>query len=725
MELKNYFAQDDQGNKIAGATCYMYQRGTESLVQGLQKANGVFLNNPFTTDHNGYMQFAAPNGLYDLRVVDGIRDYRLVLQFNDVTEDLASARSAASRAEAARDAAHLQAGLKKDIAEGLAQTNDGELFSVAVPDSDEAFTIYLNDAGVAKQQTQYPSVKPLKEIQSQIGQEASNLNFFMRDPAGFVSFQQDKDGGFGSSSAYFSHQTISNTAFDIDVVPGVDFQIVDPYGWVSVEQVNGKLRSNSFSSSGSGSSEQQPEIVEIRQRNAENLAASYAVRGEINSEVQRPTAKYNHIKIYGQSLSTAYEGWPALSKTSKYGSLMYGDSTRPASGAGSLFTPLGGAALKPLKAVVQAAGGGSILSDEEVAALGAGSPNEGEGPEVGAVNFARHLFLQHHGLAADESRLFVASSSGVAGRSIEQLSKGASPELYQRLLQAAQGVKAIADAESATYCIPAIFWMQGEWNYATAYGWDNTKDGYKAKLKAQGEIWKTDIAYGVAGQSSPPAIITYQTGATYTSDINDLAIGMAQWELSKEERNWYMATPVYPYTDKGGHLDSNGYRWLGMQLGKVFHRVVTLGQSWKPVSPRRVTINGANILIDFHVPCPPLVFDKPYVVLADSDYADKGFRVVDDLGTVSISSVEIAADTVVKIVLGREVVGVAKVQYATKTASGGNGNLRDSDETISSEKYIYQEGSGQYPGTNIPALVDRPYPLHNWCIAFSLTPEII
>jgi hypothetical protein len=357
--------------------------------------------------------------------------------------------------------------------------------------------------------------------------------------------------------------------------------------------------------------------------------------------------------MYGQSLSTAYEGWPALSKVAKNGSLMYGDSTRPASGSASSFTPLGGATLKPLKAVVQAAGGNSILSDAEVAALAAGSPNEGEGPEVGAVNFAQHLFLQHHGLAKDDSRLFVTSSSGVAGRSIEQLSKGASPELYQRLLQAAQGVKAIADSESATYCVPAIYWMQGEWNHTTAYCGDTTKDGYKAKLKAQSEIWKTDIAYGVAGQTNPPAIITYQTGAGYTSDANDLAIGMAQWELSKEERNWYMATPIYPYTDKGGHLDSNGYRWVGMQLGKVFHRVVTLGQSWKPLSPRRVTLRDRTVLIDFHVPCPPLVFAKLYVMLAESDYADKGFRVADNLGTVAILSVEIAADTVVKIVLSR------------------------------------------------------------------------
>ncbi|MBF8728819.1 phosphate ABC transporter substrate-binding protein, partial [Pseudomonas putida] len=63
-------------------------------------------------------------------------------------------------------------------------------------------------------------------------------------------------------------------------------------------------------------------------------------------------------------------------------------------------------------------------------------------------------------------------------------------------------------------------------------GGDTTKEGYKAKLLAQSKIWKSEIISGVAGQEAPPAIITYQTGAAFTRDNNDLSIGMAQWELS-------------------------------------------------------------------------------------------------------------------------------------------------------------------------------------------------
>lgn len=95
MELKNFFAQDDAGNILSSATCYLYERGTESLVEVLQGANGLPLSNPFVSDQKGLVQFAAPNGLYDLRVVKGNRDSRLRMQCNDVMETAAAAENAA------------------------------------------------------------------------------------------------------------------------------------------------------------------------------------------------------------------------------------------------------------------------------------------------------------------------------------------------------------------------------------------------------------------------------------------------------------------------------------------------------------------------------------------------------------------------------------------------------------------------------------------------------
>lgn len=88
MELKNYFAQDDAGNTLPSAICYVYERGTENLVKTLKNANGTALVNPFTADDKGLVVFAAPNGLYDLRITKGARDSRIRIQCLDVTDHL-------------------------------------------------------------------------------------------------------------------------------------------------------------------------------------------------------------------------------------------------------------------------------------------------------------------------------------------------------------------------------------------------------------------------------------------------------------------------------------------------------------------------------------------------------------------------------------------------------------------------------------------------------------
>lgn len=91
MELKNFFAQDDAGNALPNATCYLYQRGTETLVIGLKNATGGNLANPFSAGADGRISFAAADGLYDLRVVSGGRDNRINIQCLDLSNTIARA----------------------------------------------------------------------------------------------------------------------------------------------------------------------------------------------------------------------------------------------------------------------------------------------------------------------------------------------------------------------------------------------------------------------------------------------------------------------------------------------------------------------------------------------------------------------------------------------------------------------------------------------------------
>lgn len=456
---------------------------------------------------------------------------------------------------------------------------------------------------------------------------------------------------------------------------------------------------------------------EIAQRNARALALSAAVITRTNTTAARPVWTYNHVLSYGQSLSNGWEGWPRLSKTQPHDNLMVGDAVHPSSESSSTWSSTGTAAFNALVAKVHS--GGAVVDDATVAGYSAGNAARGETVLEGALNMWRRQQLASRGLLSDSTRRLVGSACGVGGKSIEELSKGASPELFNRLRGAANAAKTLAAAASGTYGVPAILWLQGEHNSA---GWSGTGDKatYKALCETLQQDVIADIATTIAGQSAPPAFFCYQVGGTYTSDTLELSIPQAQLECAQEFQDWYLVAPSYPVTDKAGHLDPNGYRWLGMQFGKVLHQVLDLGRGWLPLHPIQATWRGSEVLIDFHVPQPPLQFQAAYSVLTATTYAAKGFRVTDDDGAVTISAVDIVSDACVRLTLARTLADNPFVWYGSKTTHNGNGNLCDSDPTIASADYEYASGTGQYAGADIVALKDNPYPLWNWCVLFRM-----
>lgn len=113
MELKNFFAQDLQGNVIPSPTVYLYLPGTTTLATGLEDKDGNALTNPFTGSANGQVVVSAPDGDYDMRVTGAGRDTTMRVRFIDVSDNVAlaqaaaeeAAQSAAEAAEAAESAA--------------------------------------------------------------------------------------------------------------------------------------------------------------------------------------------------------------------------------------------------------------------------------------------------------------------------------------------------------------------------------------------------------------------------------------------------------------------------------------------------------------------------------------------------------------------------------------------------------------------------------------------
>ncbi len=635
--------------------------------------------------------------------------------------------------------------------EGISSTTNGQFFSVPQgPESSLSFIYYRNDNGNAVEVARVASDKAIDELKRTTRKDEIEDPFAVIGKDGFSFFNVKHDRSFGtpetrvddqgiifrdwrftvSSNAGleladkygFVYARVGNNSEEGAVIPSASaiLETVDKYGFIYFKQdTSGKIL-------GLPNNGQSNVDLQYEYRNAKNLAYSQSLKGKVNSELEGLVHGLNLILTYGQSLGEGAEGWPALSKVGSVvqGALMLGDSPRPYGGQIPAYNPVNNSNLNELRAVTQTSQGPTLTPEQE-AALAPGNTNLGETPDVSAVKFLRMLFLKHHGLSVDNTRKFVAANASVGGKSIEQLSKGATPELYLRTVQGAQKLKAVADAQSLSFGIAAMIFIQGEYNYVdyNGSGADTSKDGYKTKSKLLRDNLFSDISVSIANQKGKPAFFTYQTGAGFTAFGRGLNIGMAQWEASKEERNWYLATPVYPYTDKGGHLDANGYRWFGNQLGKVMYRVLCLHERWEPLSPLRWTLDGKVLVGDFHVPEPPLQFKTPYVGLTPKDYQNKGFVVVDNNGDVTISSVEIVLDTLVKITLTKDPVGDVYVIYADKETHDGNGCLCDSDATIAMDNYEYFEGNGQYPGANIPELAGKPYPLQNWSIAYRLKAE--
>lgn len=461
-------------------------------------------------------------------------------------------------------------------------------------------------------------------------------------------------------------------------------------------------------------------LDEISARAAAAQARSAELVATANHTAARPVWQFNHVIAYGQSLASGWEGWPALSVTPRHDSLMIGDSVNGTKESGATWVPAGEAAFRPLVATVMSNGSkGELLGDAAVAALKPGTAALGETVLEGALDFwrGRQLALRSTRGGDGFAGQFVASSCGVGGRSIEQLSLGATPPLFDRPRMAAQAGKRLADAAGGSYGVTALLWLQGEGN---SVGTSCTADrGEYVRLSATLQAdFNREIVAGIAMQDRSPAVFTHQVSGLYVRDANAMSIPMAQLDCAYGLPNWYLAAPAYPVTEKGGHLDPNGYRWLGQQFGKVMHKVLDLGEGWKPLHPLHATWRGTHVLVDFHVPHPPLAFSPCYVRTRPASFADGGFSVTDDDGRIAVRAAAVVADVCVLLVLERAPGANPTLWYGGQAGHGGYGNLRDSDPTEASAVYEYRDGSGQYPGANIPELIGKPYPLWNWCVVF-------
>jgi lysophospholipase L1-like esterase len=494
-------------------------------------------------------------------------------------------------------------------------------------------------------------------------------------------------------------------------IPGV--RIRDSMGFVGVRIRPGENPESTLSSDGTSIS-----AAEITAFDGKILGISALNRASIDSGFQRPLAGYNVILVYGQSLGLGRETWPALTRTAPMtGVKMLGDAVRPEP-FGETYIVVGSTVLNAAVARDQSPTTGFVLSEAAVAAFSPGNDALGEEPGIAAAYTFRKLWLDHLLETEDDSRQLIVINCSISGKTVAELSSGASPNYFASIVDGFTKLKARADAESKPIRLVATIFMQGEQDYTVSTALATYKT---AVIQLRNDIQAA--AASAFGTQSTAQFITYQTSGSYAED--DLAIAEAQKQLANEQPYWHIAAPSYSVTDKGAHLDANGSRWLGCQIGKALFETLIMGRRPVPMQAIEAVHRGTTLLLGFNVPVPPIQFRDFYEVNTATSYTDKGITVIDTVGVIGISSIEVAGSATLKISLVRSPVGAINVYGGRLTTFNGALNISDSDAMVPPFNYQYLPGTGMYASADIPALNDKPYPLNNFSAAFIQTSTAI
>lgn len=535
----------------------------------------------------------------------------------------------------------------------------------------------------------------------------------LQDSIGNVLFEFLLNGGMGSSAFNISKEGFSCGGYSVMTNTSGNIIVYDGIGNVLIDtSINNSKPDYSL------------DVMDMQ-----NKLYAQSLKKPISSSIAAPIYQWNIYLGYGQSFMSGWQAWRDLTREAiEPGNvLMLGDSVRGNSIEGT-YNPLGSAVLKDLVSVTQTTGSPSIaMNDTDIDALPRPSDNPGEEITVAAVNFQRVLQRKYRGVLVDPERKIIVINAAVPGRTIKQLSKGnASGHFTNRVVRALQLIKDnLPTGESAA--LVALMYSGNEYDY----------DANKPESTPDKNAWKAlalqlfqdieDAGRSIFGRGDKLAVFTEQTGGWWTFDSTNQSIGQAHIELDEEHENITLCKPSYFETDKASHRDNNGIRWAAMFFGKAMHMVLDRRQAFFSNKIIWAKCYGTTLLLGYRVWEPPLQFKPSYYLTNEAAggviFANKGFLAKDDNGDLTIYNVKVAADTIISAELNRVPVGQLKITYAPKATYDGQGNVCDSDDSESLYSYKFTES--KYPETNIPALVDKPYPQNNFADAQIIYPEII
>lgn len=393
-----------------------------------------------------------------------------------------------------------------------------------------------------------------------------------------------------------------------------------------------------------------------------------------------------HVLCYGQSLSRGNSALPALSTAQPYQNVMLagGVKARPGDGAYSA------AAMVPL---VEAA-----------------VASEGETPVSGCLNGVVRRAVE---AGSDAGRwVFLGSSSGQGGRTVEQLAPGGSSGRFTQTVQIVKDAKALCDAEGKSYSVWGMTWYQGEndYNEASSDRWPyDYTERWLAKLWAS---LKREIV-AVTGQAFAPYLFTYQVAAhrRYVSDT--MPIALAHWRSSRMFDDVVLAAPCYIFPTVADNLHlTNEASWLmGEYTARAMYQtMVARHGKWRPLEPVDVNWQAEQIKVKFHVPAGQIAIDDALA----ATYDNAGFilrTAADAVIDGGITGVAVTGVDEITITTAPGIPVDATLTYArgkpgdpahSGPATGARGNVRDT--------------AGLYDKAISP--LGNQFALHNACVMF-------
>lgn len=289
---------------------------------------------------------------------------------------------------------------------------------------------------------------------------------------------------------------------------------------------------------------------------------------------------------------------------------------------------------------------------------------------------------------------------------ISDLGKGSEP--YQEFVEDIETAYKTAQERGWDFVMPALCWMQGETD-VTSYP---STDYRKLLLQFVKDI-NADVKR-ITGQEQDVEIICYQTGPVTRAskfdalsyDCAETVIPQAFLELVRDNPTFHASGPMYPYkfVREAIHIDGIGHQQHGKLVALAALDILRHQNRQRGLLPLNVECHDLEVVVDFNVPCPPLVFDTIQVAKAQN----YGFSVITP-DNKDIAQTVTLEDNKVHIQCS-ERPNSCRVRYAIngdKMKSGNihgpRGNLRDS----------------QGDDLNI-SILGKTYPIHNWCWQFDM-----